>query len=186
VPISISCCWRTFRQASKQRVYNEREKLLEQEDPAFQLSSKLAARSVSPDVDTASIANPNSPPGSSALLCRGNLFLEFKFSGIGGTQFATDPDPPNDEAGCSGTLMRLPSERKHLEQGLFLQKCDSLIERSVPQEDKFGVQVKSVVFASCKSLRFSVEIQYCSNVILDIYRSCADIWSAKKGAKSLQ
>ena len=52
------------------------------------------------------------------------LLLRLRFSGWGLVQLATDPDPPNDEAGCTGTIMLQPSdgEGKRLNRALIWQR----------------------------------------------------------------
>ena len=44
-------------------------------------------------------------PTTCAPLFAGSLVLRLRFRGWGLVQLSTDPDPPSDESGCSGTLM---------------------------------------------------------------------------------
>jgi hypothetical protein len=50
------------------------------------------------------------PSNHKPPLYQDSLVLRMRFSGWGLVQLATDPDPPNDEVGCTGTLMFHPAD----------------------------------------------------------------------------
>jgi hypothetical protein len=85
----------------------------------------------------------NSPP-----LFAESLVLRLRFSGRCLVQLATDPEPPTDEAGCSGTMMLTAADAPaHLDRALVMQpaKADNNIIRE-PQDrlPPLGVQVREV------------------------------------------
>ena len=77
-----------------------------------------------------------------------SLVLRLRFSGRCLVQLATDPEPPTDEAGCSGTMMLTAADAPaHLDRALVMQpvKADNIIIRE-PQDrlPPLGVQVREV------------------------------------------
>ncbi|WP_225410772.1 ferritin-like domain-containing protein [Stigmatella hybrida] len=82
----------------------------------------------------------NHPP-----LYQDSLVLRMRFCGWGLVQLATDPDPPNDEVGCTGTLMFHPADgNRRFDRALVWQPRDPA--RDIVREPKdalppLGVQV---------------------------------------------
>lgn len=62
--------------------------------------------------------------------------LRIRFSGWGLVQMATDPDPPTDEAGCTGTLMTHASDNAHFNYTISWQHDNSggMIKREPRKE----------------------------------------------------
>lgn len=76
------------------------------------------------------------------------LVLRMRFSGWGLVQLATDPDPPNDEVGCTGTLMFHPADgNRRFDRALVWQPVDS--SRDIVREPRaalppLGVEVSEL------------------------------------------
>jgi hypothetical protein len=91
------------------------------------------------------------PLGSTAKsppLFAESLVLRLRFSGRCLVQLATDPDPPTDEAGCSGTMMLTADDGPaHLDRALVMQpvKAPNVIIRE-PRDrlPPLGVEVHEV------------------------------------------
>lgn len=78
------------------------------------------------------------------------LVLRLRFSGRCLVQLATDPEPPTEEAGCTGTMMLTAADGAHLDRALVMQarragKNGNVIIRE-PQErlPPLGVEVREV------------------------------------------
>lgn len=90
-------------------------------------------------------STPQSPP-----LFAESLVLRLRFSGRCLVQLATDPEPPTEEAGCTGTMMLTAADGAHLDRALVMQahrpgKARNVIVRE-PQDrlPPLGVEVREV------------------------------------------
>jgi hypothetical protein len=106
------------------------------------LEYQLTHKNGSDYAEDPSVFDPtnNKPP-----LYQDSLVLRMRFSGWGLVQLATDPDPPNDEVGCTGTLMFHPADgNRRFDRALVWQPRDSA--RDIVREPRsalppLGVQV---------------------------------------------
>jgi hypothetical protein len=88
--------------------------------------------------------SPDQPP-----LYKDSLVLRLRFAGFGLVQLATDPDPPTDESGCTGTLMlRAADGDLWLDRALVWQAGDKSILRA-PREALPPIGVKCVDATLC-------------------------------------
>jgi hypothetical protein len=75
---------------------------------------------------TMSVLNPDDPPP----LFVNTLVLRLRFCGFGRVQLATDPDPPLDESGFTGThMLHAADAPARFDRSLFWQKHDKAIVR---------------------------------------------------------
>jgi hypothetical protein len=87
-------------------------------------------------------------PTTLKALYQDALVLRMRFSGWGLVQLATDPDPPNDEVGCTGTLMLHPADgNRRFDRALVWQPVDP--SRDIVREPRaalppLGVEVSEL------------------------------------------
>jgi hypothetical protein len=66
--------------------------------------------------------DPSGDPDNPLPLFADKLVMRLRFRGWGLVQLATDPDPPTDESGCSGTIMLHPADGdRRLDRALVFQ-----------------------------------------------------------------
>lgn len=93
---------------------------------------------------------PLGSTGQSPPLFAESLVLRLRFSGRCLVQLATDPEPPTDEAGCSGTMMLTAADSPaHLDRALVMQpfnagKTGNIIREPQDRLPPLGVQVREV------------------------------------------
>lgn len=75
--------------------------------------------------ESPTMRGPEEAPGPARPVFRDSLVLRLRFSGSGLVQLATDPDPPMDEVGCTGTQMLHAADRgRWLDRSLVWQDHD--------------------------------------------------------------
>jgi hypothetical protein len=86
---------------------------------------------------------PKASDRSPVPLWRDTVLLRVRFGGWGLVQLATDPDPPGDEVGCSGTLMLHPADGdRHFDKALVWQDVghpNTILRTGLPD---IGVNVR--------------------------------------------
>jgi Ferritin-like len=76
--------------------------------------------------DTSDMQPPTPPTRDPIPAYRDTLVARLRFKGWGLVQLSTDPDPPTDESGCTGTVMLHPAdgEDRRLDRALVWQNFD--------------------------------------------------------------
>lgn len=101
--------------------------------------------------------SPVAVSDSSAPLYKNTFVLHLRYSGVGTVQMATDPDPPTDEVGVTGTLMNHAADAPvTFDRSLYWQSHPGVIERGPHSEKSKGMPELGVNVVSA-SLEFTPE-----------------------------
>lgn len=90
-------------------------------------------------------------------LYRNSFVLHLRYAGYGTVQMATDPDPPTDEVGATGTLMLHAADAPNMfDRSLFWQPHEGVIERGPKAEKSKGMPSLGVNVVSA-SLEYTAQ-----------------------------